>query len=104
MERLVKTKEDEIIKLIKDRDYKSIRHFAQSMDMNGTNVWRNVKGFQPINLNIAFRYAKALHVPIDEIMRLFRPDDVAELNRNIARYKKELEDKRIEEEVLYGKG
>lgn len=86
IESVIKTKEEDILKLIKSRGFNSVRAFALSMGMNDANVWRNIRGVQPLEIVVAFRYARALHTPIDEILKLFRPEEMAGLSKSIAVY------------------
>ena len=94
----VRTKEDEIVKLIKDRGFTSVAQFAESIGMNPANVWRNIKGYSGIDTEIIFRYAMALHVSVEDLLSLFMPDAMHKLRCSVTKYNNKHTDEVGEEE------
>ena len=78
------TRKDKFLKLLSDHNYTSINNFCIVNGLTQTNVNRRVKNESiKVELPILFQWANILHEPIEELLEIFYPDEMAE-NKNLS--------------------
>ena len=65
--------------LIKSKGYSSLNEFCNKNDIDYGNMHRRLTGVkQKIEIPFAFRVANILRVPVDDIIKLFYPEEYKE--------------------------
>lgn len=77
------TRKEKFVALLKKRGYKSVNSFCLDNNLIQTNLNKRLKN-ETIRVDIdnLFLFAALLHVPIEEMLDIFYPDDM-ELNRQL---------------------
>lgn len=71
----------EFVSLIRRQGYRSVRQFSIACGIDVANVNSNLNGKFYVSINRLFVYANALGVAVEEVIRLFYPEEV-EKNRD----------------------
>lgn len=65
--------------LIKEKGYSSICDFSRKNNIDYSNMNKRINGVQrKIEIPFAFRIANILKVPVDDIIRIFYPEEYQE--------------------------
>ena len=73
---------DRFIALIKERGFENIHQFSKACGVESANIYTNLSGRNTMGIKRAFLYADTLGVSIDEILKIFLPEQM-ENNRRV---------------------
>lgn len=73
------TTKDTFNNLLKEKGYASLHDFTCKNDIDYGNMYKRISGkTQKIEILFAFKLANILKVPVDDIIKIFYPNEYAE--------------------------
>ena len=69
---------EKLVELIRSAGYESIKQFCKDVNLDQSNLYTNLEGTWKMSLKRMFKIANKLEVPIDSIIELFYPNELAE--------------------------
>lgn len=80
---MIKTdRRDGFIELLKKHGYDNVAQFCEANNLIATNMNKRLRGDQKIEIPFLFKLANLLHEPIEVLIELFYPEEIAE-NRSL---------------------
>lgn len=77
------TTKEKFTKLINEKGYVTLKSFCQSIGIDDSNMHKRLSGVkQKIEIAFMFKIANHLHVPVEEIIKIFYPNEWEE-NRSL---------------------
>lgn len=70
------------IALLKKHGYDNVAQFCEANNLIATNMNKRLRGDQKIEILFLFKIANILHEPIETMIEIFYPDELAE-NRSL---------------------
>lgn len=82
-----KTTKEKFMELLEKRGFKNIHRFSKACGMESSNLYTNLREDFKISIDRAFIYANALGVPIQDVLEVFRGDDMDKNRKAIKKFK-----------------